>query len=85
LLKKDNVIQNLKCKIERYEDFNIFTGQNELYVLEPSKAIIYLNDEVIIYKDLYDSLVKESKELKNENLIFKKKIKVNYIKLFHIK
>jgi hypothetical protein len=50
IIKKDNMIQNLKRKIDNYYD-------NEIFVTEPTQILMQLNEELLMYKDLYSKLM----------------------------
>lgn len=41
----------------------------EIYIIDPSKAVVEINDELLLYKKIYDKLIKSAK--KNEFLIKK--------------
>ena len=52
--KKDNIILVQKKKIEQLkDDFSLV--DREVYISEPYKAIIQINDELLIYKEIYDN------------------------------
>ena len=52
--KKDNIILVQKKKIEQLkDDFSLV--DREVYISDPYKAIIQINDELLIYKEIYDN------------------------------
>ena len=52
--KKDNIILVQKKKIEQLkDDFSLV--DREIYISDPYKAIIQINDELLIYKEIYDN------------------------------
>ena len=50
IIKKDNIIQGLRKKLESINDC-------EIYVTEPSKILMQMNDELLMYKDIYNKLM----------------------------
>ena len=71
--KKENIILVQRKKIEQLrDDFSLV--DREIYVTEPYKAIIQINDELLIYKNIYEnfkSIIKRTKSSieRYENLI----------------
>jgi hypothetical protein len=69
IIKKDNIITGLKKKLERMTDnddmkFNQFY-EKEIYVIEPTVAVTQMQDELLLYKQIYENLtthIKENKE-----------------------
>ena len=52
--KKENIILVQRKKIEQSrDDFSLV--DREIYVTEPYKAIIQINDELLLYKDIYEN------------------------------
>ena len=52
--KKENIILVQRKKIEQLrDDFSLV--DREIYVTEPYKAIIQINDELLLYKDIYEN------------------------------
>ena len=71
--KKDNIIRNQKKKIEELKNnFNLI--DKEIFITEPSNAVIKLNDELLYYKDLYFNCYKIVKKVKGN--IFKYKTRI---------
>lgn len=63
--KKDNIIANQKRRLDYQKDDEYSFIDREIYVLDPYQAIIQINDELLLYKQIYDSLsshIKETKE-----------------------
>lgn len=74
LIKKNNIIYILKKKKEDRDNSSDIEYDRDIYVLDPSKAIVQINDELLMYKEIYDSLmtnIKETREslLKSELMI----------------
>jgi hypothetical protein len=81
IIKKDNIIAGLK---KRLEAANIL----DIQITEPSKAVMQMNDELTLYKDLYSKLItnlninrimlakqdKSINDLQNENTRLTKEI-----------
>ena len=62
--KKDNIILVQKKKIEQLkDDFSLV--DREIYISDPYKAIIQINDELLIYKDIYDNFTNFIKSTKS--------------------
>ncbi len=70
LHKKDGIIFSLKRKIERLSEDERYQQyyDREIYVIEPTKANTQIHDELLMYKQIYDTLVINIKE-KGESLM----------------
>jgi hypothetical protein len=73
ILKKNSIIQHQKKKINELKDGYNFIDR-EIIICEPSKIVLEINEELQVYKQLYDNftnLLKESKEslIKYEQII----------------
>lgn len=75
--KKENIIHIFKRKIEKLENYPEFCSEKEHYILEPNKALLYLNDEILSFKGLYYSTLNNLSDIKSKLQKKKKKIKVN--------
>lgn len=63
--KKDNIIANQKRRLDYQKDDEYSFIEREIYVLDPYQAIIQINDELLLYKQIYDNLsshIKETRE-----------------------
>ena len=77
LVKKNNIIMMLKKKLsakppikENSENMKkVKQSSKEIYIIDPSKAVVEINDELLLYKKIYDKLIKSAK--KNEMTIKK--------------
>ena len=79
LVKKNNIIMMLKKKLsakppikERENSESVKKrkqSSKEIYIIDPSKAVVEINDELLLYKKIYDKLIKSAK--KNEMTIKK--------------
>lgn len=77
LVKKNNIIMILKKKLsakppikENSESVKkVKQSSKEIYIIDPSKAVVEINDELLLYKKIYDKLIKSAK--KNEMTIKK--------------
>ena len=79
LVKKNNIIMMLKKKLsakppikerENAESVNKRKqSSKEIYIIDPSKAVVEINDELLLYKKIYEKLIKSAK--KNEMTIKK--------------
>jgi len=76
LSKKINIIENLKMKIEKLEDFPEIFREKEYYILEPNKALLYFSNEISSFKDLYSSALQNLCELQKKFERKKNKITV---------
>lgn len=56
ILKKNNIINSLQEKINKIKDNSIY--KKELYIIDPSKAVVEINDELLLYKKIYNKLMK---------------------------
>ena len=56
LEKKNNVITSYKSKLDKLKGHAIY--EKETFVLEPSKALNQINDELLLYKKIYSQLIK---------------------------
>ena len=71
--KKDNIILVQKKKIEQLkDDFSLV--DREIYISDPYKAIIQINDELLIYKDIYDNFTNFIKSTKSSIARYEKLI-----------
>lgn len=54
--KKDNIILHQKKKIDnqKEDDFNFF--EKEIYIIDPTKAVVQINDELMLYRQIYENL-----------------------------
>ena len=91
--KKDSVIALQKRKIDSHKDDDFSFIEKEIYVLEPSQAIIQINDELLLYKQIYENLTSHIKdtresvqryeamitELQNENLKLRAQYKMHIL------
>ena len=60
-IRKENIIVLLKKRLEALkEDYSYF--DQEIYIVDPSKAILQINDELVLYKQIYESLSKMIKD-----------------------
>lgn len=75
LIKKNNIIDSLKRKRDKLNDSN-FDNEKETFVIEPTKAINILNNELLIYSESYESLNKHFTELKDVVDTYSKKNRV---------
>jgi hypothetical protein len=90
IIKRDSVIQGLKKKLEKLNDLENTTPiEREVYVVEPSIAVNHINDQLCMYKDIYEALSVQNREtvenviklelnleyLENENLRLKSLLK----------
>ena len=77
LVKKNNIIMMLKKKLsakppikENSESVKkVKQSSKEIYIIDSSKAVVEINDELLLYKKIYDKLIKSAK--KNEMTIKK--------------
>ena len=53
--KKENIILVQRKKINRTIKRWFYLVDREIYVTEPYKAIIQINDELLLYKDIYEN------------------------------
>ena len=63
--KKDNIIAIQKKKIDSQKDDEYAFIEKEIYILDPSQAILQINDELLLYKQIYENLsssIRETKE-----------------------
>ena len=56
IYKKNNIITSLKEKISKIKDNSMY--EKELYIIDPSKAVVEINDELLLYKKIYNKLIK---------------------------
>ena len=70
LLKKDNIIAGLKKKLEKNSDDEKFNQlvDREVYVVDPTIAITQIQDELLLYKQIYENLVTHIKESRDSRL-----------------
>ena len=67
LVKKNNIIMMLKKKLsakppikENSESVKkVKQSSKEIYIIDPSKAVVEINDELLLYKKIYDKLMKK--------------------------
>ena len=71
--KKDNIIKNQKKKLDELK-YNFTVIDKEIFISEPSNAVLKLNDELLYYKDLYFNFSKLVKKCKGDIFKYKNKI-----------
>jgi hypothetical protein len=67
IIKKDNIIELLKRKLAQLNElpFNKnSTKKEEVYIIEPSKAVTQIHEELQVYKEIFKKLSAESKSNK---------------------
>jgi hypothetical protein len=91
IIKKESILTCLKKKLDRNGDDEKQTTEKEIYIIEPSVAVTQIHDELLMYKQIYESLslhVKEKadslsryesviNDLQNENIKLRTQIKVH--------
>jgi hypothetical protein len=60
LSKKSTTITLLKKKIANSKN-KYFKDEEEYYIIEPSEAVIQINDELFLYKEIYSKLISSLK------------------------
>jgi hypothetical protein len=75
--KKDNTIIGLKKRAERFNenDYLSYT-EREIYIIEPAIAVNQIHDELLLYKQIHDSLMTNLKENKASMIKYEKIISV---------
>ena len=87
--KKNNIIDQQRTKINMGKKYQGFYNQNEIYVTNPSKVVNNINNELLVYKNMYKELtniIKDNRinmeryeqkiiELQNENQILRQEYK----------
>ena len=71
--KKDNIIRNQTKKINEYKNSFVLIDK-EIFITEPSNAVLKLNNELLYYKELYFSFNKIVKKFKDNLIKYKSKI-----------
>ena len=71
--KKDNIIKNQNKKLDELK-YNFTLIDKEIFISEPSNAVLKLNDELLYYKDLYFNFSKLVKKCKGDIFKYKNKI-----------
>jgi hypothetical protein len=78
IIKKDNLIQGLKKKLDKYSesDDNKYLNypEKEVFIIEPNVAVTQMHDELLLYKQIYENLmvhIRDNKTsmMKYENII----------------
>ena len=77
LVKKNNIIMMLKKKLSAKPPIKenskkkkkVKQSSKEIYIIDTSKPVVQINDELLLYKKIYDKLIKSAK--KNEMTIKK--------------
>lgn len=60
--KKNSIIFNYKKRKEDKDNDEEY--EREVYVFDPTKAIVQINDELLMYKQIYDSLIPHIKDIR---------------------
>ena len=84
LSKKSTTISLLKKKIINSKN-KFYKDEEEYYIIEPSEALIKLNDELYLYKEIYSKLISSLK--KSQKSISKYEVMVSNLQnelIFHI-
>ncbi len=63
LIKKDNIIFGLKKKIAKLTDNDRREYEKETFVIDPSSSVNAIHDELLLYKQIYETLSKNIKDL----------------------
>ena len=83
IIKKDNIIQGLKKKIEKLaenEDAKYLSYvEKEILITEPTIAVNQMHDELFLYKQIYENLIAHVRENKNSLMKYENIINVDYI------
>ena len=62
LIKKDSIIAGLKKKFEKNYDDDKYCYEKEIHVIEPTVAVTQIHDELLLYKQIYETLATHIKE-----------------------
>lgn len=63
LFKKQNEIHVLQSKLSLIH--NTFNNKREVYILDPSKAIIEINSELVLYRNFFAQILKNAEQKEN--------------------
>lgn len=64
LIKKDNIIFALKKKIAKFTENDKTDYEKETFVIDPSSSVNAIHDELLLYKQIYETLTKHIKDMK---------------------
>ncbi len=78
LVKKDNIIFALKKKISKLSENDKTENDKEILVIDPSYSVNVIHDELLLYKQIYETLSKNIKEQKNSIDNYEKTVVVRY-------
>jgi hypothetical protein len=67
IIKKDNMIQGLRKKFDQYFD-------SEVFVIEPTQVLMQLNEELVMYKDIYSKLMTSLNQTRISNYKYEKTV-----------
>ncbi len=83
LISKENIINSLKRRIEKLIENNKEYIGKEVYVVDPTISVNAIHDELLLYKQIYESLSNHIIELRSTIDRNKNTIQVNKIKIFY--
>ena len=89
--KKNNIIDQQRIRINMGKKFQGFYNNNEIYITNPSKVVNNINNELLVYKNMYKELtniIKDNRinmekyekkiiELQNENQTLRQEYKTH--------
>lgn len=81
LVKKDNIIFALKKKVSKLMENDKTEYEKETLVIDPTSSVNAIHDELLLYKQIYETLTKHIKDLKRSVENYEKMVIVN-IKIF---
>lgn len=83
LIKKENIIFALKKKIAKLTENDKREYDKETFVIDPSSSVNAIHDELLLYKQIYETLTKHIKAMKRSNNNYEKTVIVSLINFYY--
>ena len=84
LIKKENIIFALKKKVAKLTENDKTEYEKEIFVIEPSSSVNAIHDELLLYKQIYETLTKHIKDLKRSIDNYEKLVIVINLQFFAV-
>jgi len=83
LIKKENIILALKKKIAKLTENDKTEYERETFVIDPSSSVNAIHDELLLYKQIYNTLTKHIKDMKRSIDNHEKMVIVSLINFYY--
>ena len=84
LIQKENIINSNKKRIAKLTEYHKDEFVKETFVIEPTSSVNAIHDELLLYKQIYESLSKHIISMKTSIEHYEINIKVIIIVLLYL-